>query len=367
MAEKQLTIKADEPSRTVYFDVLNIMATVFVVWIHFGNEVHWYDGSQVWYWCLLIQVIAYWAVPVFFMLTGANLMGYHKKYDTATFFKRRFSRAVMPYLFWGMLMLFLRIKWGEIQFILDGDVRQLLFTISDIFIHNQMESIYWFFIILFGIYLCMPALTVFSEENNRKKLNYMVLMGTLTISVIPFFYQMVKEYLGVTGIGWNSGLEFPMLGSYLIYPVLGYWAATRDFSKLERIACYATAVLCGALRYHGLRILSERDGFTNQLYMNYKGFPALFLALGVFIFIRYFCEKHKNYFERMSKWLAELSSCSLGVYLIHNLFIREMSSIAFFKKYSFQWYFIWPFVCYGVCVLVVYIVKKIPLIRKVFP
>ena len=66
-------------SRKVYFDVLNILGTLFVVWIHFGNEVHWYDGSRVWYWCLFIQVVSYWAVPVFFMLTGATLMDYQRK------------------------------------------------------------------------------------------------------------------------------------------------------------------------------------------------------------------------------------------------------------------------------------------------
>lgn len=78
MSKKLLITKDREDSRTLYFDVLNVLGTLFVVWIHFGNEVHWYDGSTVWYWCLFIQVIAYWAVPVFFMLTGATLMDYQK-------------------------------------------------------------------------------------------------------------------------------------------------------------------------------------------------------------------------------------------------------------------------------------------------
>lgn len=85
----------------IYFDILNIMATISVVWIHFGNEVHWYDGSQVWYWCLFIQVICYWAVPVFFMLTGATCLNYRERYSTIEFLKRRFKRTLIPYLFWG--------------------------------------------------------------------------------------------------------------------------------------------------------------------------------------------------------------------------------------------------------------------------
>lgn len=37
------TMNSSITSRKVYFDVLNILGTLFVVWIHFGNEVHWYD------------------------------------------------------------------------------------------------------------------------------------------------------------------------------------------------------------------------------------------------------------------------------------------------------------------------------------
>lgn len=145
MSKKLLITKDREDSRTLYFDVLNVLGTLFVVWIHFGNEVHWYDGSTVWYWCLFIQVIAYWAVPVFFMLTGATLMDYQKKYSTKTFFIRRFRKTVIPYLFWGAIISLVKIKRGSIQIPYDGKISQLLYSISDLFLHNQMESIYWFF------------------------------------------------------------------------------------------------------------------------------------------------------------------------------------------------------------------------------
>lgn len=120
MSKKLLITKDREDSRTLYFDVLNVLGTLFVVWIHFGNEVHWYDGSTVWYWCLFIQVIAYWAVPVFFMLTGATLMDYQKKYSTKTFFIRRFRKTVIPYLFWGAIISLVKIKEEAYKFHMTG-------------------------------------------------------------------------------------------------------------------------------------------------------------------------------------------------------------------------------------------------------
>ena len=367
MSKKLLITKDREDSRTLYFDVLNVLGTLFVVWIHFGNEVHWYDGSTVWYWCLFIQVIAYWAVPVFFMLTGATLMDYQKKDSTKTFFIRRFRKTVIPYLFWGAIISLVKIKRGSIQIPYDGKISQLLYSISDLFLHNQMESIYWFFPVIFGIYLCIPALSVFSEPKNRKKLDYLVGVGVLTISVIPFLYRMVREYFLVSGIGWNGALELPVLGSYLIYPILGYWAATRNFTKRERILCYIVAMACAVMRYSGLAFLSERDGVTNQLYMDYKGFPALFLALGVFVFVRYVCEHLSKILKSYSRVFAVLSSCSFGVYLLHNLLLDKMAAMPFFAKYSVQWYFFWPFICYFACVAIVFVGKKLPLIKRILP
>lgn len=341
---------SSKKNRVVYFDILNILATISVVWIHFGNEVHWYDGSTVWYWCLLIQVICYWAVPVFFMLTGATLMGYRKRCSTKEYFIHRLKRGLAPYLVFGTLLTLVCLKKGTLTI----DPAHPVLWVLDVFMNNRMEHIYWFFVVLLGIYLTIPALSVFAREENRKELNYMVALGTLTICVFPFLNQMLSQYLGVTENCWNSALSFPMLGGYLIYPVLGYWASVHDFTPRQRIMCYAAAVLCGVLRYSGLAQLSVRDGATNQLYMDYVSFPALFLALGVFVFVRYLFSEHVTMSEPVKKILKECSACSLGVYLIHNPVLGRMAAIPFFAKYSFQWYFFWPFVCYVACALAVF-------------
>ena len=112
---------------------------------------------------------------------------------------------------------------------------------------------------------------------------------------------------------------------------------------------------CAVMRYSGLAFLSERDGVTNQLYMDYKGFPALFLALGVFVFVRYVCEHFSKILKSYSRVFAVLSSCSFGVYLLHNLLLDKMAAMPFFAKYSVQWYFFWPFICYFACVAIVFV------------
>ena len=39
------------------------------------------------------------------MITGTTLMQYRERYDTKTFFKKRFSKVLVPFLFWAIVMI----------------------------------------------------------------------------------------------------------------------------------------------------------------------------------------------------------------------------------------------------------------------
>lgn len=72
-----------------YMDILNIMATMAVLWLHTSEYAFEYNPQDPnWYISLIIQVVFIWAVPIFFMISGANLLNYRDRYDTKTFFKK---------------------------------------------------------------------------------------------------------------------------------------------------------------------------------------------------------------------------------------------------------------------------------------
>lgn len=335
--------------RVEYFDILNILACICVVWIHFGNGFHYYDGSKGWLQCLLIQVVCYWAVPVFFMLTGATLMEYPKRYSTKEFFIKRAKKTLIPYLVFGTGILLLRGGPGF-------DPARPILSLLDVFFNCRMESVYWFFLALFGIYLAMPVLSVFARSENRKHLRYLVFVGTLTISVLPFLAKMLQEFFQVPEYCWNAYLELPLLGGYLLFPVLGYWAATTDFTKAQRVLIYLAAAGSALLRYTGLYYLSARDQATNQLFMDYRSFPSLLLALGVFVLVKQlFAGAPMS--PRVALVIRRLSSLSFGVYLIHQPVLSWMANQPFFLQNFSLWLFFWSFVCYALCAVIVLIGK----------
>ena len=340
----------------VYFDVLNTLASFFVVWIHFGNVVHWYDGSSVWKMCVPIQVLSYWAVPVFFMLSGASLMGYRNRCTTAEFFRRRIARTVIPYLFWGTLAILWMIHRQTL--VLDSGI---MLHIINVFLNGSM-GIYWFFIPLFGLYLAMPLFSLLADERYRRILHYVVIVGILTVCVLPYFYNLFHIIIGKSFF-WNGNMRISCLAGYSVYAVLGYLASIHSFTKKQRVAIYANGVFCIAIGLLSFYVLTPTLGLQ-QIFFDYFNYPHMGLALAVFVFIRYFTEKFIKNDEMWSLLFKKLASCSFGVFLCHLFLLQFMEVRPFFAKYSVQWYFFWPVVCYLACVLSVAFIKKIPVIKK---
>ncbi|WP_432645875.1 acyltransferase family protein [Mediterraneibacter gnavus] len=54
-----------------------------------------------WILSLFIEKVCFFAVPVFFMITGATLIDYPKRYNLKTYVKKRINKTVIPWLAWG--------------------------------------------------------------------------------------------------------------------------------------------------------------------------------------------------------------------------------------------------------------------------
>ena len=96
-------------NRVIYYDILNIIAIIAVIAMHCNGIVHGNPYTRAWNTSLVVECICYFAVPLFCMLPGATLMNYRKKYDTKTFFKKRFLKVLIPFIFWAIIMFIWKI------------------------------------------------------------------------------------------------------------------------------------------------------------------------------------------------------------------------------------------------------------------
>ena len=297
--------------RVLYYDVLNVLACLAVISLHHNNIVHTYSDSLMWKTALIPEAVCYWAVPVFLMLSGATLMNYRAKYDTATFFRRRLSRALIPFLAWSALVLVWKVCVIGSYTLSPVSVR----TVLDAIINNRVESRYWFFPLLIACYLMMPVFSWLTGKRCRSTLWYLVLAMFL-------FQGVITPLCKVVGLSWNSTLA-PPLHRYFIYIPLGYLLSTTSFTAVERRLIYLVGLGGTAFRYVAVYLLCTADGAKNDIFFDYAAFPAVLQAVAVFVWAKSVDWARVLRALRLTpERLAKLSSCSLGIYLIHSVVMR---------------------------------------------
>lgn len=334
--------------RVMYFDLLNICAAMCVILLHCNGISHTYSDTIAWKQAMLVETVCYWAVPVFLMLSGANLMGYRDKYSTAEFFKKRFVHTVIPFVAWSLINAALK-GFNLVEIGWQGVMNHLFLS--------KFENVYWFFIPLFAVYLAMPVLSLLRE--NRRILWYMVGGAFLLQSTLPALFRYA-------GLSWNGSLSMLTMGGYLIYPVLGYLLSVTDLTRAQRAGIYLLGIFGAALRYFGTWFLSARDGTLNQTFFSYTEYYAVFLSVAVFVlFKQIFGKSGGGSHSGLQKITRELSGCSFGVYLIHMTVYRALSQVI--PVNCWEWRILVPFLIYAIAVAVTFVLRRIPIVKYIIP
>ncbi len=342
---------AKNQKRDIAIDVSNILACISVIALHHNGLVHSYDKTRAWKEALAVECICYWCVPVFLMITGATLLNYRAKYDTKTFFKKRFQRAFIPWLAWSMIFLTWKLKTKQIELSSSNSIIEIL----NLILNNKIMTVYWFYSSLFAIYLAIPALSQLVKY--RETLWYIVLINFFFQSCLPVIRTWTK-------ISWN--LDVPIVGGSIIFVILGYLLKDKKFSGKQRIIVYVLGFGCMIFRYIYTYHFSILKGSTDTTIMGYNMFHSVLYTIAVWIMLRQIdWEKLLPFF--IKKNLAMISSCSLGIYLIHH-FIMHYEMVFFrINNHSLFWRTGFIFITYIISLIIVSILKNIPLICRIVP
>lgn len=335
-------------NRVLYFDVLNILSCIAVIALHHNGLVHSFEDTLAWRESLVVECALYWAVPVFLMISGANLLNYREKYSTAVFFKKRVLRTVVPWLIWSGIMLIWKVQTGQME-LKAKNAKYILGLV----LNYKVETVYWFFGALFACYLAIPVFSVVVKE--RKTLWYIVILNFFFLSCLPVLKTWYE---------FSWGLDVPVIGSLIIYVLLGYLLATENISKKGRILLYSVGFGGFLFRFVYTYILSVQNQKTDTSIKGYAIFHAVFLSVAVF-------EWGKN--VRWDKWLPEwfkkrisiISSCSFGIFLLHKIVMYYERSGFRLSAKSHLWRFAFVPVTYLVSLCIVFVLKKIPIVRKI--
>jgi len=343
--------------RKLYIDILNIIAIIAVVAMHCNGIVHTTPMSRAWNTSLIVECICYFAVPLFFMISGANLMNYREKYDTKTFFKKRMLKVFIPLVAWSIIMLL----WKT--FIINKIPIETINTplkFIDAILTNKGESTYYFMYEIIGVYMLMPLLSQLTKPEFRK---------TLWLIVVLFFVfnGLIPNLLTLVNVHWHNGISI-RIGGYVIYAILGYLLSTSNVSTKNKKILIGLSIIGLIYRYSTTFILSKAAGKVITITWGYSSWHSILLTMSVFLLIKD-CHWNKKIEKnlKLSNIIKNIANCSFGVYLIHLIIKYYFITLFTLNTASWQFRTFGVLVVYFISLLIVFLLKKVPIIKYIVP
>lgn len=334
-------------NRVLYFDVLNVLSCISVVCMHANGYVHSFVKDEWWWLRVLIEVVCYFAVPVFFMLSGATLLKYRERYTTITFLHKRFLKTFVPFVLWGTFFYGLHaINKSDISL----DWREVLenFTIGKI-----PYTVYWFFIPLFLLYLFIPFLSVMVSGMSKKSLLGLILLLFVLQIVLPTLYLL---------LGVNYDMSLP-IGGYVIYALLGYYIVQYNPERDNKVLAFVGifAVLAMMVRYFSL----FNSDVKVPILFTYFGLYAIFPAVFVFLVVKKMSPPSSSQPQGAGAIWTLLAKRSFGVYLIHFFFIVLFSKV--FSRQNPLFIPVATICVYIISVLIIMLLQKTRITKFLVP
>ena len=315
-------------NRKIYIDLLILISSFGVVLMHCNNNLfNEFTADKSWSLRLVFEVIAYFNVPCFFMITGANLLDYRDKYTTKEYVKKRIKKVIVPFIFWLFIGLLLAIIMSQEK------ISNLNFNyIINAFLTNKYNYAYWFFYSIIAIYASIPFITLIPKEKKLKYYSVAAILAFLSYSLYPWISTTFNIQL-------NTDLQIPIVGGYILYVLLGYILDNIEIQKKYRYIIY----FCGAIL-----------------------FTTVFYSASIFVLCKYVSRKIENK-EKICKLITKIATTAFGIYLIHNYFCIYLPKIFNINLNSLNWVIFGTIWIYIISSLITILFKKVPYVKNIIP
>lgn len=312
-----------------YINVLAVISAFAVVGLHTNVCFWFFSYKPYWVSANVIESVLYFAVPVFFMISGATLLDYPQRYSTCIFFKKRFYKTVIPFLFWCFI-------YGAYDYPNHPS--------SKLYIPFVIIPEFNFFISLFGVYLVMPLLAAVQET--KKMTIYTYLSIVILLGNLIFNFLLDTDEINA----FFRNFIFMVGNPYVFYVLTGYIFSRYILSR--KVLCWMGVFAIVGLLVHLIAtyFLSLAAGKIVSTYKGYFNIPCVLYSLGVFVFIKQGVAlwKSNGYLARA---FSKLKSYTFAIYVLHMLVIKTI--LAWFPLMpttSLTYRLLMPFVIIVICI-----------------
>lgn len=302
--EKQVNLH----EREVWGDVVRAVCCFTIVLLH--NTCNVFYGaditSDMWFSTLFVNSLTAFAVPCFYMISGAYLL--RKDCTVRTALLHRVPKIYIPLIFWSCLYILTDAQMEPIQFL-------KMFYV-------QQTSHLWFVYSMVGIYILLPVLSKMYLCLDEKMKVYLVAL----LLLIPSLWHNLGVIAGVNLPNLHFAMFWPDLGLFFLGALL--WDMRSNFQKFKW-KFYALLFSTGLLIDMGMTAyISAQNGAPNSTFISCIGsFGNLFMAVAILGGALAWKSKLKNIPKRMKNWILRIGKTSMGIYFSHVLVMMCMSKL----------------------------------------
>lgn len=230
-------------------DLAKCFAIIGVLLIHASGEGLFYleIGSRPWMQSLFWGSISRFAVPLFFLCSGALLLGDARKVTTRHVWTRSIPHMLAALFFWALLYRLVPVlRQGTME------KTELLRAISDVFCWRHEQHLYYLHILLL-VYAALPVTRIFAQGRRKN--------DPLCACALGVFQCSASDSKGA----WTSflaGRDSGAVGAFfdmVQHRLYSAWlAATEKAPSRRNFDCTRSARLCNLLCRNGGAFHPER-------------------------------------------------------------------------------------------------------------
>jgi len=342
--------------KKVHIAVIKIIAILFVVFNHTGKGGFMLfsvsEQSAFFPFYLFISILCKIAVPLFFMCSGALLLGKDETYKTL--FTKRILRYIIVIVVFSFLVYLYDYR---------NDISKADFSSFFPLIYSSQIWVYWFLYAYLAFLLMMPLLRKFARAMDGRTIAYFIALKVIFFGVIPALeYCVNRRALQINIALW-------LINDNIFYPIVGYWIENSlDVRKIRprHLAWGVLAALCCIAVTCFLTVYKKSfDGYYSDEISQY--FHNFFIAIPTIVV--YVLVKRAFVQATLSEALRllYLGGLTFGVYLLHAVildFLRPMYNALQPYLRSLPSTLIWMLVTVAISGALTATLKRVPHISK---
>lgn len=351
-----------QPSnRTLYFDILRILATFAVIFLH-SACASWDKDNFNFDWNVqnIYDSAVRWCVPVFVMISGALFLNPEKHISIKKLYSKNIVRIITAFFLWGTI-------YSVYNYFIFND-HNLIGFVLNIF-YGPFH--FWFLFMIVGVYITIPVLRQISQ--NKTIVQYFLVLAFVFTFILPLLLSTISKLLpsiiskseGIISLifYYYEHFDLKLFAGYSGYFLLGHYLNRYNVKRLKLIYLIGVVsfalIVCGAITSYYIY-----GTLNNPLYGYLTPF-VMFEAIAVFLFVKNLAPKIK-FSANAINMITKISNICFGIYLVHILVLWTLSYFGL-KTTSFNIVISVPIISILVFVLSLLVssgLYKIPFCRK---